>query len=119
VKRAELYKLHVYGAGDFFKPHVDTPRGEDNFGSLVVCLPTAHAGGALRVRGPSGAELTFDFARSAAAGELGWAAFYGDCAHEVLGASCACRGTAAVIRARLSSFFLPDITLRADAARAR
>lgn len=34
--RAEPYKLHVYRPGDFFKPHVDTPRGAGQFGSLVV-----------------------------------------------------------------------------------
>ena len=40
--RAELYKLHIYRLGDFFKPHVDTPRGAGQFGSLVVraCSPS-------------------------------------------------------------------------------
>lgn len=33
-----------------FKPHVDTPRSELQFGSLVVCLPTAHKGGQLVVQ---------------------------------------------------------------------
>lgn len=40
---AELYKLNVYsGPSGRFKPHVDTPRGEGQFGSLVVCLPVEH-----------------------------------------------------------------------------
>jgi hypothetical protein len=42
---AELYKLNVYSApSDKFKPHVDTPRGYTQFGSLVVCLPHPHEG---------------------------------------------------------------------------
>jgi hypothetical protein len=42
---AELYKLNVYsGPSDKFKPHVDTPRGFTQFGSLVVCLPNPHGG---------------------------------------------------------------------------
>lgn len=42
---AELYKLNVYsGPSGKFKPHVDTPRGDGQFGSLVVCLPLSHQG---------------------------------------------------------------------------
>ena len=42
---AELYKLNVYsGPSGMFKPHVDTPRGRTQFGSLVVCLPTRFKG---------------------------------------------------------------------------
>lgn len=42
---AELYKLNVYSApAGQFKPHVDTPRGFTQFGSLVVCLPNPHEG---------------------------------------------------------------------------
>ncbi|KAI0334263.1 hypothetical protein GY45DRAFT_1334446 [Cubamyces sp. BRFM 1775] len=48
--RAELYKLNVYGPGSFFKAHVDTPRSELMFGSLVIVFPTAHEGGALVLR---------------------------------------------------------------------
>jgi len=43
--RAELYKLKFYSApSGKFKPHVDTPRSDDQFGSLLVCLPVAHQG---------------------------------------------------------------------------
>src|SRR5262249_18381791 len=35
---AELYNLNVYTTGGHFVPHKDTPRGEDMFGTLVVCL---------------------------------------------------------------------------------
>ncbi|KAJ8480820.1 hypothetical protein ONZ51_g6410 [Trametes cubensis] len=47
---AELYKLNVYGPGSFFKAHVDTPRSERMFGSLVIVFPTAHEGGELVLR---------------------------------------------------------------------
>jgi hypothetical protein len=42
---AELYKLNVYsGPSGMFRPHIDTPRGRTQFGSLVVCLPTKFEG---------------------------------------------------------------------------
>src|SRR5258708_12244162 len=46
------------GQGSFFKPHVDTPRGEKMFGSLVVVFPTPHEGGTLFIR-HRGQEWTF------------------------------------------------------------
>lgn len=56
--RAELYKLNIYGPAGCFKSHVDTPRSETQFGSLVVCLPCAHEGGALIIRKYSGIIFT-------------------------------------------------------------
>ncbi|KAJ3040711.1 hypothetical protein HDV00_010604 [Rhizophlyctis rosea] len=47
--RAHLYKLNVYGKGHHFKPHVDTPVGEEMFGSLVVCLPVPFEGEKLTI----------------------------------------------------------------------
>ena len=42
---AKLYKLNIYSApSGKFKPHVDTPRAPEQFGSLVVCLPCPHEG---------------------------------------------------------------------------
>jgi hypothetical protein len=42
---AELYTLNVYSCPSaMFKPHIDTPRGRTQFGSLVVCLPTKFTG---------------------------------------------------------------------------
>lgn len=41
----DLYKLNIYaGSHDLFRPHVDTPRSETQFGSLVICLPSPHEG---------------------------------------------------------------------------
>lgn len=43
--KAELYSLALYTApSGKFKAHVDTPRSEQQFGSLVVCLPAEHKG---------------------------------------------------------------------------
>ncbi|OAA65394.1 Oxoglutarate/iron-dependent oxygenase [Niveomyces insectorum RCEF 264] len=89
--RAELYKLNVYSApSGHFKPHVDTPRSEQQFGSLVLCLPTVHAGGALVVR-HGGQTITHDWGAGTGLNKddagpptLQWAAFYSDCEHEVL-----------------------------------
>jgi hypothetical protein len=50
------------GEGSLFKAHVDTPRGEKMFGSLVIVLPTPHECGALVFR-HHGQEWTFDFFR--------------------------------------------------------
>jgi hypothetical protein len=78
---ASLYKLNVYGPGGKFKSHVDTPRSTQQFGSLVVCLPSPHSGGELVVRHQKRAQEFWwgDFGSS-----VQWAAFYSDCEHEVL-----------------------------------
>ncbi|KAK7994941.1 hypothetical protein PG990_013714 [Apiospora arundinis] len=96
--RAELYKLNVYSApSGKFKPHVDTPRSREQFGSLVVCLPVDHEGGQLKVR-HKGEEMTFDWSTNPTSQTnqnkkykskpdtqaIHWAAFYSDCEHEVL-----------------------------------
>ncbi|KAK3933915.1 hypothetical protein QBC46DRAFT_325883 [Diplogelasinospora grovesii] len=81
---AELYKLNIYqGPSDLFKAHVDTPRSETQFGSLVVCLPCPHAGGQLIVK-HAGQEVEYDWSTpEQAPAALQWAAFYSDCEHEV------------------------------------
>ncbi|SPQ20420.1 395e13ec-bd05-4163-82fc-4c0ce8aa25bc [Thermothielavioides terrestris] len=87
--KAELYKLNASlysGPSGKFKAHVDTPRSPTQFGSLVVCLPLEHRGGALEVR-HKGKTVTFDWSNSKDDGKgasVGWAAFYSDCEHEVL-----------------------------------
>ncbi|KAL9000764.1 MAG: hypothetical protein Q9188_005613, partial [Gyalolechia gomerana] len=84
-----------------FRSHVDTPRGPTQFGSLVllVCIlallvrsavhcalkDRTHLGGALRVK-HQGQTIDFDWA-NATLGSVHWAAFYGDCEHEVLEAT--------------------------------
>ena len=84
--RAELHKLNMYtGSGGHFKSHVDTPRSEDMFGSLVVCLPTQFTGGALVTR-HKGEEKVFDWSSSPEdpLNVVCWAAFFSDVEHEIL-----------------------------------
>lgn len=64
--QAELYKLLVYEEGAFFKPHKEyvgamrltyctvtdsysTEKTKNMLGTLVVCLPSEHVGGAVRL----------------------------------------------------------------------
>lgn len=77
------------GPGSFFKPHQDTPRGENMFGSLVVVFPTAHEGGELALR-PRDAEDTtvLDFGArlseaKAHSSSIAYAVFFSDVSHEV------------------------------------
>ena len=81
VKADERIKVYSAPSGKF-KPHVDTPRGEDQIGSLVICLPSEHEGGALAVR-HGGQHSLFDWA-PASKSAIQWAAFFSDCEHEVL-----------------------------------
>ncbi|KAI0347442.1 hypothetical protein BDW22DRAFT_1322352 [Trametopsis cervina] len=83
--RWELYKLNVYGPGQFFKAHKDTPRDDTMFASLVVILPTVHEGGALRFEHQ---DRTFVFDSAAAVAKsppssVAFTAFYSDINHEV------------------------------------
>ena len=83
--KAQLYKLNIYARGGFFKAHVDTPRSEKMFGSLVVCLPTQFTGGELIVRHHK-EEIKYDWSSIASdtSSTLHWAAFFSDVEHEVL-----------------------------------
>ena len=42
--RAELLKINIYSEGGHFVAHRDTPLSKASVGSLVVALPSAHAG---------------------------------------------------------------------------
>ena len=79
---ASLHKLLLYEAGGFFVGHRDTEKLPGMFGTLVIVLPSLFAGGELVVR-HKGREVRLDLHRDDPA-ELGFAAFYADCVHEVL-----------------------------------
>ena len=84
--RAELYKMNIYTAPNgCFKAHIDTPRGGNMFGSLVVCLPSQFSGGALVTR-HNGQEITYDWSSPGdnPVQKVQWAAFYSDVEHEIL-----------------------------------
>lgn len=83
---AELYTVNVYAHGGHFAPHKDTPRGNDMFGSLVVCLPSRFANGKLILR-HRGIVQKFDWAHAIDTqkepNQLHWAAFFGDVDHQI------------------------------------
>ncbi|KAF5332447.1 hypothetical protein D9611_005223 [Ephemerocybe angulata] len=86
---AQLYKLNVYGPGSHFKSHLDTPRSDKMFGSLVIILPTIHSGGDLTLRFKE-TSWTFESSKllsskgsPEAPPSLAWVAFYSDIEHEV------------------------------------
>src|SRR5215470_5935155 len=77
----ELYKLLVYETGSFFASHRDTEKIPNMFATLVVNLPSAHAGGELIIS-HAGQSQSYSFADSSLF-EPSFAAFYADCRHEV------------------------------------
>lgn len=79
---ADLYKLLVYDEGAFFKAHRDTEKADGMFGTLLIVLPSMHAGGDLMIR-HAGREAVLAL-NSSEVSELTFAAFYADCEHEVL-----------------------------------
>ena len=79
---AELYKLLIYDAGSFFVSHRDTEKSPGMFATLIVALPSLHAGGELRVR-HQGREARLGLHCDDPA-DAAYAAFYADCVHEVL-----------------------------------
>lgn len=83
---AELYSLNIYASGGHFKPHKDTPRGGDMFGTLVVCLPSQFSNGALVLK-HHGVFQLYEWGRAikeqVEPTRLHWAAFFGDVDHQI------------------------------------
>jgi hypothetical protein len=83
---AELYSVNVYTEGGHFAPHKDTPRGNDMFGTLVVCLPSQFRNGNL-VLCHRGVIQKYDWGsvieKQKTPNELHWAAFFGDVDHHI------------------------------------
>ncbi len=76
---AQLYKMLVYGPGDFFAEHRDTEKAAGMFATLVVLLPARWRGGALVVRhGEREVTLASD---GHSPSTISYAAFYTDCLH--------------------------------------
>ncbi|EON69319.1 hypothetical protein W97_08579 [Coniosporium apollinis CBS 100218] len=76
--QAQLYKMLLYEKGAMFKAHTDTEKVPGMFGTLVVCLPSKHKGGAVALRHKKQTKMfrTEDFKQS-------YAAWYSDVKHEV------------------------------------
>jgi len=85
----ELYKLLVYDEGSFFVSHRDTEKAPGMFATLIIALPSLHAGGELLVR-HNGREVRLDL-RCEDPSDAAFAAFYADCVHEVLPVTSGCR----------------------------
>ncbi|KAI7939181.1 hypothetical protein MJO28_014760 [Puccinia striiformis f. sp. tritici] len=77
--RSELYKMLIYEKGAMFKPHTDTEKTLGMFGTLIICLPSAHTGGEVVVKhnGQCKTLRTSDASQS-------FACWYSDVTHEVL-----------------------------------
>jgi len=79
---AELYKMLIYDRGGFFLAHRDTEKTTGMFGTLVLTLPSAYRGGALRIR-HADREVTVE-TNATDPSEISFVAFYADCEHEAL-----------------------------------
>eukprot|EP01032_Pedospumella_encystans_P010425 gene10425-12185_t len=78
-------KLNIYPVDGHFTAHKDSSRVDPDryLGTLIVALPTEHTGGELYVRN-EGQETMYDFSvHSADPNLIQFAAFIGDCEHEV------------------------------------
>ncbi|KAF2209750.1 hypothetical protein CERZMDRAFT_100156 [Cercospora zeae-maydis SCOH1-5] len=76
--QAHAYKLLIYEQGAMFRPHTDTEKVPGMFGTLVVCLPSAHEGGDLVL---THRRSTKRFATSKE--QPSYACWYSDVQHEV------------------------------------
>ena len=88
---ADFYKLLVYDTGSFFVDHRDTEKAPGMFATMVLVLPSTHSGGEL-VTKHVGREVVLD-PRPEEPSEIGFAAFYADCVHEVRPVKTGCRVT--------------------------
>ncbi|KAK5662548.1 hypothetical protein OQA88_8460 [Cercophora sp. LCS_1] len=76
---AELYKMLIYEKGAMFKPHTDTEKIPGMFGTLVICLPSAHQGGDLVLK-HGGVTKTFKSSEM----QPSTFCWFSDVSHEVL-----------------------------------
>ena len=77
------YKLLIYEPGGFFLEHQDSEKLPGMFGTLLVGLPSAHTGGAIRIDPGDGERVTVDFSADNAA-DFPAVAFFADRKHEIL-----------------------------------
>ena len=79
---AKLYKLAIYEKDGFFAEHSDTLHGDNHIGTLLICLPVQHEGGAF-ILSDDGNELRLPFDEMVKDGKVPWVAFYTDVKHQV------------------------------------
>ncbi len=78
---ASLDKLLIYATGQFFVPHQDSERNDTMLATLVVILPSVHAGGGLIIS-HQGEKKRYNI-NSKDQNKLTFLSFYADCYHEV------------------------------------
>ncbi|KAL8669092.1 MAG: hypothetical protein Q9168_006301 [Polycauliona sp. 1 TL-2023] len=78
---AKLHKMLLYEEGAMFKPHQDTEKVPGMFGTLIVCLPSEHTGGAVCLRHGSKSKR-FDSSGHSAFG-ASYLTWYADVIHEI------------------------------------
>ncbi|KAG5952530.1 hypothetical protein E4U53_000663 [Claviceps sorghi] len=76
---AQIYKMLIYEKGAMFKAHTDTEKIPNMFGTLIICLPSAHQGGEVVVK-HGGQKKTLKTSEAAQS----YACWYSDVSHEVL-----------------------------------
>ncbi len=81
--KAVPYKLLIYPTGGFFAEHQDSEKLPGMFGTLLIGLPSAHQGGAIRIDPGEGEPVVVDFAENNAA-DFPAVAFLADRKHEIL-----------------------------------
>ena len=79
---AEFYKLLIYETGGFFVPRQDTEKIKDMIATLVICLPSEHQGGQLRISHLDDVAL-FESEKLLKNNEMACVMFYADCWHEL------------------------------------
>lgn len=79
---ALLYKMLIYGKGDFFLRHKDSEKEKGMFGTLTIVLPCRHAGGEMVVSFDNKEEVV-NFSEASNDYKISYAAFYADCDHEI------------------------------------
>ncbi|KIW76776.1 hypothetical protein Z517_09220 [Fonsecaea pedrosoi CBS 271.37] len=83
--RAELHNINVYvGHPGSSKIRIEIPGAENQFGSLVLFLPSEYEGGQLTVN-HAGSSTKYDCDKTRNSQALHWAAFLSDCEHEISG----------------------------------
>lgn len=79
----ELYKMVIYEKGDFFKPHKDTQRSKEHFGTLIIFLPSIYEGGEFVISHDQVSKSYNSSIDDERVMQLQWLAFFTDCVHEI------------------------------------
>lgn len=79
----DFYKLVVYEKGGFFKPHKDTQRTNNHFGTLIVFLPSVYEGGDFILSHDGVTKIFNHSINDESLLDIQWVSFFTDCVHEI------------------------------------